>query len=463
MEERLREKEQEKLRSKDSTEEARRHLDETHPGQLGEIDDLFETEDTISDREAQAVLRSDNKTPFGEGSYDYIRDFSRIETSGAKILENAKMKNVIAVTKAFNNLMNSGFCPDGIPDQRVMEALKGNAADQVIAACDAFLQEDEAAMDRGSARKVLRLKNAVSEEREDIEDHIFAYLAKHPSTDRGEGVETDPSKALETRARDEVGVNSGTAHASKQLTGMKLGDGRDPSQMSFADIVLAVESGEGGYLVKRDADSYRRSVKVTLKIKGNKTEEQRRFFQVAKELGVGGAVPVRMNSDNGAYEESERDRFIDYRTLTERQRMDEVKFSPEVIRQLTMIKSLGFLLGIADWQHIVDPEDMLYKDDEKDRPVDLRIKEMQGSTNVQGKISRQEAERFVKQFDKSRDANALKDLAANFGNQLMMRRLASMLRINPDRLYHRMETLFFCIKAFTRTGTIETVPNKYFA
>lgn len=461
MEERLREKE--KLKAKEAPEEARRHFVELHPGQLGEIDDFFETEETVSDREAQAALRSDSTVPFGEGSYGYISRFGQIEQSGAPILENARLREVIAAVKTYNGLMENGFCPGGIPDERVMEAVTKGASEDVIAACEAFLKDDDAVLDKGTARKVLRLKNAVSEERKYIEDHIYAYLAKHPTTERDGGVETDPSKALETRARDEVGVNSSTAHASKHLTGMELGDGRDPAEMSFAEMVLAVESGAAGYVVKRDADMYRLSVDVTRKIKGNKTEEQRRFFEVAKEVGIGGAVPVVMNADAGVFADQERDRFIDYRTLTEKQRMDEVAFSPDVLRQLTMVKSLGFLLGIADWQHIVDPDEMLYKENDEKRPLDLRIKEMQGLTNVQGKISRQEAERFVKQFDKSRDANALKDLAANFGNQLMMRRLAGMLGINPDALYHRMETLFFCIKAFVRTGSIETVPNKYFA
>ena len=372
------------------------------------------------------------------------------------------MKDVLAAADEYNRQMASGFCPDGFPDTIVLNALCKDAKDKVISSCDAFLEDKEAASNRFAARQVARLKEAVVEESETLEDHIYAYLAKHPTAGRGEGVETDPSKALEAHARDEEAVNTGTADTTKREKGAELGDGRDTESMSFADILLAVESGAAGMLVQKDADAYRRSLEMTLRIKGSKVEERKRFFEVAKSIGAGSTVPMQMDMEGGAFAERERTRFIDYRTLTEKQRFDEVDFSEDALRQLTLVKALGFLVGIADWQHIVDPEQLLYEKDQRE-VISIRIKEMQGLANVEGKISRQEAERYVKQFDKGRDANALKDLAANLGSQMMLRRLAGALGINPDALYARMETLFFCIKAFVRTGSIEMVPNKYFA
>ena len=428
-----------------------------------EAPESFETDEVTSDREEEAKLRSDDKSTFGEGSYEFISRFTDAVDQDAALRENEHMKDILEAAENYNRLMESGYCPDGFPDEMIMSELTGQATDQVIAACDELLENEELAEDSPVARQVRRLKTSVSEERDVIEDHIYAYLAKHPTEKESEGVETDPSKALETRAGDETGVNTDTASGTKQKNEAHLGDGRTSETMSFKDIVLSVEGGMAGRLLQRDADAYRRSVDVVKRIKGNRVLEQQRFFEVAKELGVGSTVPLSMNTEGSrAFAERGGNEFIDYRTLTENQRMDEIDFSEDAIRQLTLVKSLGFLLGIADWQKIVDPEELLYEHDQRE-VISIKIKEMQGAVNTEGKISRQEAERFVKQFDQRMDANALKDLAANFGNQMMLRSLAGVLGVDANILYSRMETLFFCIKAYIRTGSINTVPGRYFA
>ncbi len=444
------------------------HLEDLASVKDEEVEDGFQTasEEQESEREAEAKLNSDDKRTFGEGYSDYIRNFDKRLQRGSAIGEKkveGKLADVLEANREYVEMMERGRCPDGMPDEAILSRISSEAAEKVVKACEAYMADGSAQGSMREEREVRHLSEAVRAESERVRENIYAYLAKHPTSARGEGIESDPSKALEAKARDEDSVQANMANATRKRTGNEVGDGRASEEMSFAEILHAVESGEGGHLVERDARAYEKSLETVNKIKGNKTAEQHRFFEVARSLGTGETVPLSIESEGGSRnDKKERPSFINYRAMTEDDRSDEMDLSENAVRQVTLVKSLGYILGIADWQQIVDPEQLLYEQEEKN-VLSIQLKDIQGLVNLEGKMSRQEAERFVKQFDKSRDGDALRDLAANFGNQLLMRRLAGALGINPDSLYNRMETLFFCIKAFVRTGSINTVPEKFFA
>lgn len=456
-------KELEKEKTEWKLEEERQQKEHLRGNKAEEVADDYITPTTQSEEEVEAVERSDETTAFGEGTYAYIHDFEKMtESLSEKIKNGERMKEILGATEEFNRLMKQGTCPDGMPDEAVLEALAGEARDKVISACDHFLRDDLMSADPVSERMVKKLKASVIEEAETLEDFIFAYLSMHPPEDKGKGVMLDPSRELETKSKDETGVNLMTNQKHRALRGTEIGDGNVAGDMNFSDIILSVEKGTAGQLTKRDADEYRRSVNAVHRMKGNRYQQQRRFFRVAEELGSGQTVPLEIDGASGAMNEPKSTSYINYYGMAEFSAEEERSFGVTGKRAISLVKSLGFILGIDDWQKMVDAEQLMYEKDTF-RGLTLQLKQMQGSVNLEGNVSRAEAELFVKRYEKGRDADALKDLAANLGNQMLFRRLAGALGVDANRLYARMETLFFCIKAYMRTGSIQTVPDKYFA
>ena len=89
---------------------------------------------------------------------------------------------------------------------------------------------------------------------------------------------------------------------------------------------------------------------------------QQSFVKGTSAMGAYSVLPFEI-SESGDAVSADSTGYMDYTELSADRRLDEVKLSDNARMQLTVVKTIGFLFGVADWQQIVDPEELLYNED----------------------------------------------------------------------------------------------------
>ena len=176
---------------------------------------------------------------------------------------------------------------------------------------------------------------------------------------------------------------------------------------------------------------------------------QKRFVKGAEAMGAGAVMPFEITAE-GDMMRADATGYKSYTELTAERRFDQVKMSNNALMQLTMVKTIGFLFGITDWQQIVDPETLLYNE-QGDEVKSVRINIVPGMFgDVPEEINEADGKRFAESL--KGDPEGLKLLDAFLGGKLdSIKELTAATGLGAAVLYKRIMAIRHYLKQLRRS------------
>ena len=126
--------------------------------------------------------------------------------------------------------------------------------------------------------------------------------------------------------------------------------------------------------------------------------------------------------------------------LTADKKADEVKLSESARAQIYMVKAIGLVFGVSDWQAITDPEELLYRE-EGDSVAAVKVNMVPGLKNrLTSEVSEEEGRRLADSF--KGDTHMIKILNGMLKeNSSLVRELEAATGVNKKVLSSRMRSI----------------------
>ena len=150
-------------------------------------------------------------------------------------------------------------------------------------------------------------------------------------------------------------------------------------------------------------------------------------------------MPVEF-SEEGDVKQSDLSAYKDYEELTADKKADEVKLSEAARLQIYMVRAIGLIFGVSDWQQICDPEELLYRE-EDDSVSAVKIKLIPELMNkLSSKLSDEEGQRLADSF--KGDTHMMKVISAILAEKsVMINELKNATGVNGKVLGSRMRSV----------------------
>ncbi len=448
-------------------------------------------------REAQDSMKPQVKQSRLEGNYSFIRTFnSEKDITKKKNSKDGLMDAVTNSTRDYVTKMDNIKTEGGAIDEDAVTDLVNTDGNQVIKACGDYIAAKNPILPWGIGKRrkklVVKLKEEMEKLNPTIEKNVYGYLGRDRGLDNVEQRDVQDSK----KSSEDI------------LTGLIIKD--EGESLSIDEILMMISNGLGGVIDQARADAFRvknrnhftnqtgdqgkdadrekkqkeqrplkdeeqadektkktmesnpTSTNSSLMVSPSDKQNQNKFYTLAQRMGVSDAMPVEFDQETDEMKEKSILHMQDYDEITDGRRMDEIPMTPEAKTQLALVKTLGFIVGVPNWDNLVAPENLLYEQDDTGQGIkSIMIQQLPEMGVDIGKMTRQDAEKFVKQFD-NEDAKSMSTVERMLKNPKVMKGLGDILGVSTERLVQRIKLMIMCISLYRTVGSLTPIPESMF-